>query len=277
MLADFDQWERILSSLKGVVFRGSERILTKHILDTLGANQELGQRISMGKKISPIMKRLGWNGPISLRVPDPTSKTGFTSSTGFWRTRGVPRPEAGEAPPDLPSLPGVELELPEALQDGAALGVTWSRTILRKKVDVDNAALLRAQGQAAALMVGSQLRADESRLKRQHDSDVLDRLEKLLRDTERRIPLEPGAIPPRPAPRQRSRKLAALSNVGEPVAVSSDVAVDSGKEAPTAAASGGASSSVSLAVRLPRGRGAGAAARADAAGRSADGIPRRRC
>jgi hypothetical protein len=236
MLADFDRWEQILGSLKGVVFRGSERILAKQVLDALGADKALGQRVSVGRKISPMMRRLGWNGPISLRVPDPTSKTGFTSSTGFWRTRGVPRPEAGEAPPDLPSLPGVELELPEALQDGAALGVTWSRTILRKKVDVDNAALLRAQGQAAALMVGSQLRADETRMKRQHDSDVLNRLAKLLWETERRIPLEPGAIPPRLGPRQRSRKLAAPSNVGQPGAVSSDVAVDSGKEAPAAVA-----------------------------------------
>jgi len=150
----------------------------------------------------------------------------------------VPRPEAPEAPPALPSLPGVELELPEALLDGAKLGTDWSRTILRKKVDVDNAALLRAQGQAAALMVGSQLRADESRMKRQHDSDVLSRLDKLVRETERRIPLEPGALPPRPAPRPRSRKLAAPSSGGEPPAVSSDVAVDEGKEAPAAVAPG---------------------------------------
>jgi len=238
MLADFDQWEQILGSLKGVVFRGAERILAARVLDALGADKALGQRVSLGRKVSPLMKRLGWNGPISLRVPDPDSKTGFTSSTGYWRTRGVPRPEAPEAPPALPSLPGVELELPEALLDGAKLGTDWSRTILRKKVDVDNAALLRAQGQAAALMVGSQLRADESRMKRQHDSDVLSRLDKLVRETERRIPLEPGALPPRPAPRPRSRKLAAPSSGGEPPAVSSDVAVDEGKEAPAAVAPG---------------------------------------
>jgi len=241
MLADFDQWEQILGSLKGVVFRGAERILAARVLDALGADKVLGQRVSLGRKVSPLMKRLGWNGPISLRVPDPTSPTGVTCSTGYWRTRGVPRPEAGEGRADLPalpSLPGVELELPEALQDGAALGVTWSRTILRKKVDVDNAALLRAQGQAAALMVGSQLRADETRMKRQHDSDVLSRIEKHLRELERSIPLEPTAIPPRPEPRRRRRRLAAPSNVGEPPAVSSDMVVDEAKEAPAAAAPG---------------------------------------
>jgi len=68
--------------------------------------------------------------------------------------------------------------------------------VLRKPVDPDNGNLLRAQGTAAALMVGSQLRADEARLRRQQSGDVLDRLEKLLRETEATIPLEPTALPP---------------------------------------------------------------------------------
>ena len=69
---------------------------------------------------------------------------------------------------------------------------------MRKAVDPDNGNLLRAQGTAANLMVGSQLRADEARLRRQQSGDVMDRREKLLRETERSIPLEPTALPPFP-------------------------------------------------------------------------------
>ena len=67
---------------------------------------------------------------------------------------------------------------------------------MRKPVDPDNGNLLRAQGTAANLMVGSQLRADEARLRRQQSGDVLDRLERLLRQTEQSIPLEATALPP---------------------------------------------------------------------------------
>jgi len=218
MLADFDRWEEILSNLQGAKLRGTERILTWQILDALGADEALGQRVKVGKRIAPMMRKLGWHGPRSIRCPDSSSPTGFSSSTGYWRVKdALPRPAAdGEAPLDLPDGVGLELELPEALQDGAALGVRWSRAILRKRIDTENAALLRAQGQAAALMVTSQLRADESRLRRQRDNDVLDRLEKLVRQTERSIPLEPGAMAPmEQSRREKKGELAAPSDVGD--------------------------------------------------------------
>jgi len=196
MLADFDRWEEILGGLKGKFLRGTERIAACRILDLLGADEVLGQRVKVGKKIAPIMRKNGWHGPCSLRCPDDSAPGGFLATTGYWRVKdALPRPVVeGETPVDLPEGVGLDLglELPEALADGATLGVRWSRVVLRKRVDTDNAALLRAQGQAAALMVTSQLRADESRLKRQRDNDVLDRLERLLRRVEREIPLEPG-------------------------------------------------------------------------------------
>jgi len=102
----------------------------------------------------------------------------------------------------------LEVSLPEELQDGCRLGIRWARAVLRKQVDPDNGNLLRAQGTAATLMVGSQLRADEARLRRQQSGDVLDRLEKLLRETEAKIPLEATALPPM-RPRKERGKLAA--------------------------------------------------------------------
>jgi len=97
--------------------------------------------------------------------------------------------------------------LPEELQDGCRLGIGWARAVLRKRVDPDNGNC--AQGTAATLMVGSQLRADEARLRRQQSGDVLDRLEKLLRETEAKIPLEATALPPMKRPRKERGKLAA--------------------------------------------------------------------
>src|SRR5262249_34112332 len=110
-----------------------------------------------------------------------------------------------------PSGPGSEASLPEELQDGCRLGIRWARGVLRKPVDPDNGNLLRAQGTAANLMVGSQLRADEARLRRQQSGDVLDRLEKLLRKTEATIPLEPTALPPL----RQGKELPTLRDVGE--------------------------------------------------------------
>ena len=106
--------------------------------------------------------------------------------------------------------------LPEELQDGCRLGIGWARAVLRKRVDPDNGNLLRAQGTAATLMVGSQLRADEARLRRQQSGDVLDRLEKLLRETEAKIPLEATALPPMKRPRKERGKLAAPQDAVAP-------------------------------------------------------------
>ena len=57
-------------------------------------------------------------------------------------------------------------------------------------------------------MVGSQLRADEARLRSQQSGDVLDRLERLLRQTEQSIPLEATALPPM---QPKGKKLTASS------------------------------------------------------------------
>ena len=202
------QWDSVIDSLHGVIFHGVERIKSAQALAALGCSANKEQE---GKRIKSAMRRHGWLGPKVMRFAD------GSCGSGYWRPlQAVPRvganSEAALAQPlalTQPLGPGSEASLPEELQDGCRLGIRWARGVLRKPVDPDNGNLLRAQGTAAALMVGSQLRADEARLRRQQSGDVLDRLEKLLRETEAKIPLEATALPPMKRPRKERGKLAA--------------------------------------------------------------------
>jgi len=171
--------DSVIGGLHGVIFHGVERIKSAQVLTALGCSANKEQE---GKRIKSAMRGHGWLGPKVMRFAD------GSCGSGYWRPwRPVSQVDASDEAALAQSLAlaqtlGEELEvsLPEELQDGCRLGIRWARGVLRKPVDPDNGNLLRAQGTAANLMVGSQLRADEARLRRQQSGDVLDRLEKLL-------------------------------------------------------------------------------------------------
>ena len=193
-----EQWDEVIGRLSGKVHRGIEKIKSAQVLAALkcSGNKEYGS-----KRAGIAMRSHGWLGPKMLRFAD------GTHGSGYWRpwhpvARADVDDEAASGQPSMSALPSgqslalSEASLPEALEQNCRLGFGWARKVLCKPIDPDNGNLLRAQGQAATLMVTSQLRADEARLRRQQSGDVLDRLEKLLRETEATIPLEPTALPP---------------------------------------------------------------------------------
>jgi len=65
-------------------------------------------------------------------------------------------------------------------------------------MDTKNGNVLRAQTAAAGTVLQCQLRADETRFRTAHNNDVLDRLEKLIRQASRTIPKGKPKISPAP-------------------------------------------------------------------------------
>ena len=199
-------WDEVISSLSGTVHRGIEKIKSAQVLAALrlSGNKECG-----GKRAGIAMRSRGWRGPQMLRFADGTHGSGFcrggsddddADATSMSASTSTSMSVSALAGPPAP-----EPSLPEQLEKGSRESVRWARAVLRWPLDVENGNLCRMQGTAANLLMGTQVRVDQARLRAQQSNDILDRLEKLLRKTERSIPLEPTAIPPMPLPRSRAK------------------------------------------------------------------------
>jgi len=199
------EWDEVLSKLTGTVHRGIEKIKSAEVLAALrlSGNKEYGS-----KRAGIAMRSRGWAGPKMLRFADGTHGSGFcrggsddddddADATSVSASTSTSMSVSALAGPPAP-----EPSLPEQLEKGSRESVRWARAVLRRPLDVENGNLCRMQGTAANLLMGTQVRVDQARLCAQQSNDILDRLEKLVRKTERSIPLEATAIPPK-LPRQK--------------------------------------------------------------------------
>lgn len=193
-----DQWEAVLQDLVGAVHRGTERLRTAAIMDALGVEEDRAARAKVAKRIVPRMRALGWRGPKSIRWED------GTYTNGYWKfPHALPRvvqPPALVLDDALDGTWGNEEDLPRELLGLLRGSMKDIRAIQRLPIDEGNGVLLRAKTAAAQIVFNAQLRADEQQLRRRTQTDVLDRLLKLIEEEQerRRRPEEKKQPPKQP-------------------------------------------------------------------------------
>ena len=187
-----DRWEDVLSKVTGVIFRGVERVSSAHLLDLLQVGLDHDLRARMGKRIVSHMRRLGWVGPRSMRIPG--DKNHCPGAGGYWRKPSrPPQPDTGVGD-DVAA--GLSDDLPFALEQTTRLALQKLARVLRVPLDITDGNLVRSQVTAALGIVNAQLRADEARLRTKTASDVLERLEKLIAEQKKLIPKQHLAVSP---------------------------------------------------------------------------------
>jgi len=83
-----DGWEDVLGKVTGLTFRGVERVSSAHLLDLLQVRSDKALRAKMGKPLVSHMRRLGWVGPRSMRIPG--DKNHCPGAGGYWRKPSRP-------------------------------------------------------------------------------------------------------------------------------------------------------------------------------------------
>ena len=64
-----DQWNSVLGTITGTIYRGTERISSAALLDLLEVGQDPVLRQKVAKRLRASMRRLGWTGPRAMRIP----------------------------------------------------------------------------------------------------------------------------------------------------------------------------------------------------------------
>jgi hypothetical protein len=214
MGVDPADWKRALAGVTGKFVRGQHRVTSRELLIEHLRAPVTDRNV---KRLRPIMRELGWNGPQMMRY-------GKKTQTGYWRPPTVGGafspdlddadafasnvPAAGEGDASVLDLPALaearstidepaaangntsppalteqsapaEL-LPRKLERVTMLGLEKLEQVLRIPTNHADGNLLRAQTTAAGIAVNAQLRADETRLRVKVQGDVLERLLKAI-------------------------------------------------------------------------------------------------
>jgi hypothetical protein len=214
MGVDPADWNRALAGVTGKFVRGQHRVTSRELLIEHLAAPLTDKNV---KRLRPIMRELGWNGPQMIRF-------GKKTQNGYWRPPtvggvfspdlddaetfavGVPAvaeveesvldlPDFAEArsaigepasanqntsPPALTTELGPAELLPRKLERVTLMGLEKLEQVLRIPTNHADGNLLRAQTTAAGIAVNAQLRADETRLRVKVQGDVLERLLKAI-------------------------------------------------------------------------------------------------
>jgi hypothetical protein len=186
-----DQWDTVLGSVAGTVYRGTERISSNALLALLEVGPDPVTRQKMAKRLRAYMRRLGWTGPRAMRIP---AENGHAAgSSGYWRLPS--RPPQPDASVDGEVDTGLSDDLPTALEQVTRLGLKKLARVLRAPTDITDGNLVRSQVTAALGAIGLQLRADEQQLRRKTTGDVLQRLIKIIEEEKKKLPKTSVAIP----------------------------------------------------------------------------------
>jgi hypothetical protein len=189
----FAEWRAVLTNVSGHEheFSGEMRVSTGELAQLLGMENISQNTMRFGA----VMRSLGWEGPSALRIngrsvhgyrrPAPVAEPAKT-------TRAEPAPEREvvirhHGPPQIVRVVRDE-GLVRQLEKVCGLSLDKLQEILELPMDTNNGNVLRAQTTAAGTVLQCQLRADETRFRTAHNNDILDRLEKLVRQTKRMIP-----------------------------------------------------------------------------------------
>jgi hypothetical protein len=180
-----EQWNSTLSSITGTLVRGTERVTSNALLNVLEVGPDPVTRQKVGKRIVSHMRRLGWTGPLAMRIPGTTGTV-----QGYWRRPGqLPRshtagmPVAGELCDDV----GLSDDLPAALEQVTRLGLKKLARVLRAPTDITDGNLVRSQVTAAIGAINAQLRADEHQLRRKTQGDAFERLLKIIEKEQKKL------------------------------------------------------------------------------------------
>jgi len=211
-----DEWDSVLGRISGTIYRGTERISSNRLLDLLGVDADPVLRQRVAKRLVSHMRRLLWSGPRGMRIPETTGTV-----QGYWRRPGqLPRPHtagmpvAGEFCDDV----GLSDDLPAALEQVTRQGLKKLSQILRVPLDPTDGNLIRSQVTAAIGAVNAQLRADEATLKAKRQSDVFERLLKLIEEEKKKIP-DGNLAPVQPTEHVELERSDAEASGGESVPV----------------------------------------------------------
>jgi hypothetical protein len=172
-----------------VTVQRHQRVRSSDLMSALGCS---------AKPLIPAMRALGYAGPMTLRFPQKNGVSAVTS--GYQRPVQQREPvllEQREPIVDADDV-GVAVEEDAAGTDQRDLAghlVRVTRKALRKanqvlshKTDFENASLLRAQVQMTSSVLMTAARVDDAQLRRRAVGDVLDRLEKLMREQRALLP-----------------------------------------------------------------------------------------
>ena len=91
---------------------------------------------------------------------------------------------------------GLSDDLPAALEQVTRLGLKKLARVLRVPLDPTDGNLVRSQVTAAIGAINAQLRADEQRLRRKAQGDVLERLIKIIEEEKKKLPPTSLEVPP---------------------------------------------------------------------------------
>jgi hypothetical protein len=189
----FAEWRTVLATVVGhETFDELEmRVSTRELVQLLGQPHSSQTTMRLGS----IMRALGWTGPRPMRIGGP-------SIHGYTRPAPIPEPaKAKQAEPaperetaaqrrGPPQIVRVVRDegLVRQLERVCGLSLDKLQEILELPVDTENGNVLRAQTAAAGTVLQCQLRADETRFRAAHNNDVLDRLERLIRQVKKTLP-----------------------------------------------------------------------------------------
>jgi hypothetical protein len=178
-----DHWDTVLSTVIGMVYRGTERISSNALLNLLEVGPDPVIRQKVAKRLRAPMRRLGWTGPRAMRIP---AENGHAAgSSGYWRLPSRPPQLDVNVDGDVDGLTD---DLPAALEQVTWLGLKKLERILRAPLDITDGNLVRSQVTAAIGAINAQLRADEQQLRRKAKGDTLARLIKLIEEEMPKIP-----------------------------------------------------------------------------------------
>jgi hypothetical protein len=166
-MLELDQWDTALSRITGTIYRGTERISTREILQVLGCSER------ETKLIAKRMRSSGWSGPKPIRIMGTNGKSVVAS--GYER-------KLGKAPTVVDQSEPVRGDLPSKLEAVTRLALREVGKVLKAPFDASDGVLTRNKVTAALGAVNAQLKADQQQLRRKTQGDVLQRLLKIIEE-----------------------------------------------------------------------------------------------
>jgi hypothetical protein len=165
-----------LARVSGQLMRGEQRVTTHELLTV-----HLGVPVTdpACRRLRRVMRDLGWRGPKLMRWGEKTLH-------GYMRHPTVGLPILREEPVAEVATAERETLAPE-LERVTWLGLQKLEQILRIPTDRGDGNLLRAQTTAAGLAVNAQLRADETRMKQVHRTDVMERIIAMMKEEKAKL------------------------------------------------------------------------------------------
>jgi hypothetical protein len=198
---EFADWREMLSGVEGLLVGRERRVSVAELLKLLDLDDLAGaERIGALTQVKRIMTSLGWRAKVT--------KLAGKSVRGYIRLgpqAPPPPPEPEPAVVNRPVLtPSGETEpgsLPQKLEKVAGMALAQAEEILALPVAEADGNVMRAKTAIVGAVLATQSKVDENILRaKRSGNDVLDRLEKIMRQVRRTIPREPKAAKPISAP-----------------------------------------------------------------------------